>query len=287
MKKRTLAGLIACITLSTGAMGKVIEIEDPVFNANSALITNPYWRLFVTATYGYRAITRDGCEFNKLSVTNQTRVVQPEPGVFVTTRVVRDLAWESELDDDGECDLESAELVEDTIDFYAQDVDGNIWYFGEETFAKEEDDDDCEIIPDGAWEAGIPGEEGEPAKAGIVMLADPQPGDRYQQEYLPGEAEDWGAVLRLNSSVTIELDTYHNCLVTKEWTPVAPGEVEHKYYCPSSGPYYGFTPGLVYIEELKGKTVKVEFIGNGYIGDFPAGLPGDGQPFPAAALACD
>ena len=289
MKMQPLAGLIVFLSLSSStAFGGTIEISDATFHNNPELITNKFWRLFVGATYGYRAITEDECEFNKLSVTNTTYQVEPEEGVFITTRVVRDQEWVTELDEAGDCDLDTAELLEDTHDYYAQDDDGNIWYFGEETYAKEEEDDECEIVSDGSWEAGVPGEEGEPARAGIVMLADPQPGDRYQQEFLEGEAEDWGAVLRLNALVSIELDDYDNCLVTKEWTPLEPGEVEHKYYCPSTGPYYGFTPGLVFIEELKGKTVNVEFIGNGFIGNFPDNLPGDGDmDFPSDALACE
>ena len=38
----------------------------------------------------------------------------------------------------------------------------------------------------------------------------------------------------------------------KEWTPLAPGEIVHKYYPPGVG--------LVFIEELKEKTVMVELV---------------------------
>ena len=74
-----------------------------------------------------------------------------------------------------------------------------------------------------------------------------------QQEYFEGEAEDMGKVLRLNASVSIDYGDYEDCLKTKEWTPLDPGTVEHKYYAPEVG--------LVYIEELKEKTVEVELIG--------------------------
>ncbi|MHC4568764.1 MAG: hypothetical protein ACYTE3_23760, partial [Planctomycetota bacterium] len=84
----------------------------------------------------------------------------------------------------------------------------------------------------------------------ILMLADPMPGMCYEQEYYEGEAEDMGKVMRLNAKVSIDLDDYEDCLKTKEWTPLEPGEIEHKYYAPGVG--------LVFIEELKGKTVKVE-----------------------------
>jgi hypothetical protein len=66
------------------------------------------------------------------------------------------------------------------------------------------------------------------------------------------EAEDMGKVQRLNASVSIDYGDYKDCLKTKEWTPLDPGAIEHKFYAPGVG--------LVYIEELKEKTVRVELI---------------------------
>lgn len=278
--------LLFLMTASNALAGKV-EITDATFILDPTFVNtyNPYWPLYIGATYGYRAITEDECEYNKLTVTPDTYLIEVSENVFVNTRVVRDQEWATELDDDGNCDLTSAELLEDTLDYYALDDDGNIWYFGEDTLAKEEDDEGaCSIVSDGSWLAGKPENdpEVEPATAGIIMLARPASGLRYQQEYLEDEAEDWGAVLRLNATVSIAEGDYSDCLVTKEWTPLEPGEIEHKYYClnPVTN---GYSPGLVFIEELKSKTVKVEFIGN----SFPAGLPGDGTSFPSPALSCD
>jgi hypothetical protein len=79
----------------------------------------------------------------------------------------------------------------------------------------------------------------------------------YEQEYYEDEAEDMGKVKRLHAKVTLEMENtladseYTGCLKTKEWTPLEPGAVEHKYYCPYVG--------LVLIEELQGgPTVRVE-----------------------------
>ncbi len=55
-----------------------------------------------------------------------------------------------------------------------------VWYFGEDTTAY----DDGKSTKEGSWKAGVDG-----AQAGIVMLADPRPGDQYLQEYYKGEAE--------------------------------------------------------------------------------------------------
>jgi hypothetical protein len=69
------------------------------------------------------------------------------------------------------------------------------------------------------------------------------------------EAEDNARVLRLNARVDIDVGTFAGCLKTKEWSPLEHGSIEHKYYCPSGG-------GLMLVNELKGGTLRVEFIGN-------------------------
>ena len=69
------------------------------------------------------------------------------------------------------------------------------------------------------------------------------------------KAEDNARVLRLNARVDIDVGTFAGCLKTKEWSPLEHGSIEHKYYCPSGG-------GLMLVNELKGGTLRVEFIGN-------------------------
>ena len=53
----------------------------------------------------------------------------------------------------------------------------------------------------------------------------------------------------------------------KEWSDLEHGDVEHKYYAEGVG--------LVFIEELKGKTVKVELVDKypGPPGAVPSGPP--------------
>jgi hypothetical protein len=99
----------------------------------------------------------------------------------------------------------------------------------------------------GSWEAGVDG-----AQPGIVMLADPQPGVSYRQEFLAGVAEDMAKVLRLNADVSVPYGNLEDCLETKEWSPLEPGAIEHKFYAPGVG--------LVLTEELKGKTFRSELV---------------------------
>ena len=265
MKKTTkyCSTVIITAALTTAAIGgttlaKTLDIEAPPPGAFTTSIDNQYWPLPVGGSFAYMAETEDGCEYNKLTITGDTEVVDG-----YTTLVVRDQEWESE-----ECNVATATLAEDTLDFYAMEIaTQNIWYFGEVTWAIDEDSEEC--TDDGAWLAGV-----DDAAAGIVMLGSPSPGDRYQQEYWEDEAEDWGAVLRLNAKVSIDYGDFAACLMTREWTPLEPGEIEHKFYCPEPG---NPGPGLMFIEELRGKNVYVEYVGP----DFGDLAPGEGAAFPA------
>ncbi|MCK4654271.1 MAG: hypothetical protein KAU01_07490 [Candidatus Cloacimonetes bacterium] len=124
-------------------------------------------------------------------------------------------------------EYEDGELVEDTDDWYAQDLDGNIWYFGEYS---EEIEDGQVVSTAGSWEAGVDG-----ALPGIIMLADPIEGLWYRQEYYEGEAEDCAQILSLDASVTVTYGTFDNCLQTAEWNLLEPGIVEHKFYAADVG----------------------------------------------------
>ena len=119
------------------------------------------------------------------------------------------------------------ELIEDTYDWYAQDHEGNVWYFGEETAEYE----DGEIVSTaGAWEAGVDG-----ALPGIAMEADPTVGDSYRQEYYPGEAEDMAEVVQTGVSGEVAFGAFDDLIVIEEWTPLEPEVVEEKSYAPGVG----------------------------------------------------
>ena len=256
-----LAAAGAALLLAGAAGAATYEVDfDSAGFSNPTIIDNIYWPLTPGSVAVYAAETEDGCEVNMVTVTSDTKDDFAAPYDGLTAVVVEDLEWVSE-----ECDGEYV-LMEKTADWFAQDDDDNIWYLGEETAAYEEDED-C-ISEEGAWEAGD-----DEAEAGIVMLGSPEVGLAYQQEYYEDEAEDMAKVLKLNAYVELEsFGPFTDCLKTKEWTPLERGSIEHKYYCSQSG------PGLVFIEELKGKTVYVEYIGTALpAGDFPTDLPEVGE----------
>ncbi|MCH8960788.1 MAG: hypothetical protein IH820_05540 [Bacteroidetes bacterium] len=173
-------------------------------------IPNPLFPLVPGTSRRVVGQTADGEEVILVEVTDQTKEI-----LGVMTTVVRDRIW-----------LEGI-LIEDTFDWYAQDNDGNVWYFGED--AKEIEHGHV-VSTAGSWQAGVDG-----ARAGIIMWAQPKVGSIYYQEYYEGEAEDIGEVLSLNETITVPFGRFEGCLKTEETTQLEPDVLEHKYYCPGLG----------------------------------------------------
>jgi len=260
----TIRAGLACLALGLGATAAVSagtldfrfdssDFSDPV------TLDNDFWGLRQSGPTSavFFSESDDGCEVSESTVMGTTGAGFFADPYDVDAVILQDREWVSE-----ECDGEYL-LVEDTFDWYAQDDAGNVWYLGEDTTAWEEDEN-C-LTGAGSWKAGEDG-----AEPGVVMLADPRPGVSYQQEYYEGEAEDRATVLRLNASPSIEFGDYEGCLVTKEYTPLAPGEIEHKLYCRLSQGGVGLT----LINELKGKTKRVEYVGTTRpAGDFAESFP--------------
>jgi hypothetical protein len=133
----------------------------------------------------------------------------------VTCTVVRDIV------------SEHGRAVERTDDWYAQDRQGNLWYMGEDSFEREHG---RFVKASDSWESGVNG-----AQPGIIMPADPRPGDAYRQEYYPpGKALDQARVLRRNGTLTVRYGTFKRLLITSEFSPLEP-QTERKYYAPGVG----------------------------------------------------
>lgn len=171
-------------------------------------IDNPYFSLTPGTTFSYQGKTDEGTEVIKVMVTDQTREV-----MGVTTLIVWDRVW---LDD---------QLIEETYDWYAQDQEGNVWYFGEDS---KEYKNGKVVSTEGSWEGGVDG-----AMPGIIMKNKLTVGDSYRQEYYQGEAEDWAEIVSLNEKVVVPYGLFENCIKTKDWSALEPKVIEYKYYSPS------------------------------------------------------
>jgi len=184
------------------------EFVDPA-DIGGTVDPNPYFPLVP----GYRWVYTGGGETITVMVTNETKEI-----LGVTCRVVTDV-----VEEDGE-------VTEDTKDWYAQDLEGNVWYFGE--ISQEFVDGELVSI-DGSWTAG---EEG--AKPGYLVKRFPEVDDIYRQEFALGDAEDWAKVLSLDAEESADYTTCKKedeCMQTVEGTPIEPDVSEYKFYKPGVG----------------------------------------------------
>jgi len=174
-------------------------------------IDNPYFPLTPGTRTIYEATTQDGLQRTTTEVTRDTKNI-----MGVDTVVVHDTVT---IDN---------EPFEDTLDWYAQDRDGNVWYFGEAT--KEFKDGSADTA--GSFEGGVNG-----ALPGVIMPGHPHVGDQYRQEYAKGVAEDTGEVLNLTGRETTPLTgPVSDLLVTKDVDLLdATAPHENKYYARSIG----------------------------------------------------
>ena len=174
-------------------------------------VTNPYFPLKPGIRWVYEGPNDAGdTEHVVVEVTPETRVV-----MGVTCVVVHDVV------------TVKGKVQEDTFDWYAQDKDGNVWYFGEDSKSY---DGGQRASTAGSWEAGVDG-----AQPGIIMEASPKVGDSYRQEYYKGHAEDMADVLSVSEKKTVRYGSYEGVLKTKDYTALEPGVVENKYYAKDVG----------------------------------------------------
>ena len=199
------AGL-SCVALGLRAADYHPQIDPANFQGS---VDNPYFPLVPGTALHYVEQDRGETAERELTVTSERRVI-----LGVSCVVVHDAVTKQGV------------LVEDSDDCFAQDAQGTVWHFGEDT---------QEIFPDGAvssagsWEAGVAG-----AQPGIVMPGRPEPGEPFRQEYLLGVAEDMAQVVALGRSVTVPAGTFSGCVETKEWS-LLDSDTERKWYAKGVG----------------------------------------------------
>ena len=219
--RRSMAMMLALFTVAgCGDSGEAVPVIDPGDDGDYAVevdptdfvevIDHPYLPLVPGNRWVYEGVEDGETERVEVEVTNERHDV-----MGISAVVVRDTVYE-----DGE-------LVEDTYDWFAQDLDGNVWYLGEDS---REFEDGEMVSTEGSWEAGVDG-----ALPGIVMLADPGIGDAYRQEYYEDEAEDMAQVHDAAVSVTVPAGTFDDALIVREWNPLEPDVIEDKYHAPGVG----------------------------------------------------
>ena len=108
-------------------------------------------------------------------------------------------------------------------DYYAQDRDGNVWWFGRA----------------GEWEAGDDG-----ARAGLAMPAVPREGDGFRLALEPGVVEDKAEVEDVDATLDEPAADLVHLVVLDVSSELTPGVVERRFYARGTG--------LVYAENVEG-----------------------------------
>jgi hypothetical protein len=219
---RTLPLITAAVLLLSGCGGgsesgsrelpqgsEQVELDPDDFTTE---IDNPYWPMTPGSRWVYRETDGEGgLQRVEVTVTDRTKVVDGIEAV-----VVHDLV------------TEDGEKVEDTLDWYAQDKDGNVWYLGEDT---KEYENGKVVSTEGSWEAGVDG-----AEAGIIVPGKPEQGLTYREEHYAGQAEDAAEVLSLEGRAEVPYGRFSGALMTRNFTPLEPNVVELKLYARGIGP---------------------------------------------------
>ncbi len=154
--------------------------------------------------------------------SSTTAVHGPGPTILgVATVAVLDEAFEADR------------LVERTLDYYATDQDGNVWYFGEDVTNFRYDEAGTLIGTDSksAWLAGVDG-----AMPGILLSGAPVPGLTLFQEHAPqAEATDYAEVVATGLALTVAAGSFTDVVQTFEASTSEPDLREFKYYAPGIG----------------------------------------------------
>ena len=172
------------------------------------VVPNPYFPLIQGTTWRYHG---EG-QTTIITVTSTTRQIQG-----ITCSVVHDVVQ-----------TEAGIVIEDTLDWYAQDIQGNVWYLGEQV---QNYTNGHLTRLSGSWQAGT-----DSARAGVIMYSAPESDTVYRQEYALGSAEDIGRIITVNGTGRTPAASCQNrCLVIQDSSPLEPGTLTNKYYAKGIG----------------------------------------------------
>ncbi|MBA3782123.1 MAG: hypothetical protein H0X12_09770 [Nocardioides sp.] len=174
-------------------------------------IDHPYWPMRPGTVWHF--VEHGDGETQRVTVTVTRRTTLIEG---VEARVVHDVV------------RSSGRITEDTLDWYAQDSGGSLWYLGEHTHAY---DEDGTVSTEGSWRHGVDG-----AYAGVLLPGRPRPGCAYREEFRAGVAEDRAVILARSEAVKVPAGFFRHLLHTANTTPLEPTVLENKFYARGVGP---------------------------------------------------
>ena len=214
-----------CLSIAVAALCATMaqaEPQTPVFDAGQ--FANPKPNPYMDLTIGHRNVMTGSGEIDgkQGNVISADIVTGPGPVLLgVQTVQVLDQTVFNGL------------LTEQTFDYYANDDQGNLWYFGEDVTNYTYDAKGHRTGSDStsAWLAGEGG-----AMPGIAMPGAPVLGLTQMQEVAPDQgAMDYFEVVDPDTSLTGPSGTYEHVLKTYETSLSEPDGREFKYFAPGVG----------------------------------------------------
>jgi hypothetical protein len=197
-----------------------VDLAMPTFS-NPTEITNPLFPIELQCSELLVGTVEDKAFRTEVTVLPWTQVIEWE-GQQIDTVVSQYNAF---LD---------GRIEEIAYDLYAQADDGSVWYLGESVFNFAGG-----AIADtgGTWHAGIDG------PAAMIMPADPQVGDVYRTENIPGLVFEEVVVQSIGETVDGPFGPVEGAIVVEEHH--SDGSTETKQFAPGYGEFYTAADGEV------------------------------------------
>jgi hypothetical protein len=124
-------------------------------------------------------------------------------------------------------EVDSGQISQESLDYMAEDKDGNLWYLGGYT---EEYEGGRFVSSEDAWLSGVNG-----ARRGLLVPADPSTQRRPYSVAQPDEEEgDVAEVIRIGARRCVPFKCFDNVLIVREGKASAPDN-EFKYYARGVG----------------------------------------------------
>lgn len=204
----TAAGALALNGCANVHPENIAQDSTPRFS-NPQAITNPYLPL--------TSLMQDVLE-NQSERVERTAKPDMHKTFKIGGQTVEALAVEDR-------EYAGGKLTEVTIDYFAQDDDGAVYYLGEDV---DEYQNGRVTGHSGAWLLGR-----DTQKPGVLMPAHPKVGDRFRFEDVPKITREADEVVSVSETVTVPAGTWTNCVKIRE--KASDGATEYKFYAPGIG----------------------------------------------------
>ena len=197
-----------------------VDLAMPTFS-NPTEITNPLFPIALQSSNLLVGTVEDKAFRTEVTVLPWTQVIEWE-GQQIETVVSQYNAF---LD---------GRMEEIAYDLYAQADDGSVWYLGESVFNFA---DGSIVDTAGTWHAGIDG------PGAMIMPADPQVGDVYRTENIPGLVFEEVVVQSTGETLDGPFGPVEGGIVVEEHH--SDGSTESKQFAPGYGEFYTAADGEV------------------------------------------